>query len=74
MLLHSDRRADGVLLEALTMVRPEHDLVPKVVSQPGDWDYDADRNADYTYNPEDLYSDLYAVMNVERLERRCQSG
>ncbi len=31
VLLHSDRRVDGVLLEALVKVKPENDLIPKVV-------------------------------------------
>ncbi|MCU0661318.1 MAG: MG2 domain-containing protein [Myxococcota bacterium] len=31
VLLHSDRRADGVLLEALVDVQPKSDLIPKVV-------------------------------------------
>jgi uncharacterized protein YfaS (alpha-2-macroglobulin family) len=31
LLLHSDRRADGVLLEALMVDQPESDLVPKLV-------------------------------------------
>ncbi|HEX8119068.1 MAG TPA: hypothetical protein VF521_17455, partial [Pyrinomonadaceae bacterium] len=30
LLLHSDRRADGVILEALIRDRPESDLIPKV--------------------------------------------
>lgn len=32
VLLHSDRRVDGVLLEALIEVDPETDLIPKVVN------------------------------------------
>ncbi|GMV42008.1 MAG: hypothetical protein AMXMBFR64_37240 [Myxococcales bacterium] len=31
VLLHSDRRADGILLEALIGARPDSDLIPKVV-------------------------------------------
>lgn len=31
VLLHSDRRADAVLLEALVTVEPRHDLIPKLV-------------------------------------------
>ena len=31
VLMHSNRRSDGVILEALTRVRPENDLIPKVV-------------------------------------------
>lgn len=31
LLMHSDRRTDGVLLEALIRVDPEDDLIPKVV-------------------------------------------
>jgi len=31
VLLHSDRRVDGVLLEALVKVKPENELIPKVV-------------------------------------------
>jgi hypothetical protein len=31
VLLHSDRRADGVILEALIQVEPASDLIPKVV-------------------------------------------
>jgi uncharacterized protein YfaS (alpha-2-macroglobulin family) len=31
VLLHSDRRADGVILEALIQVDPKSDLIPKVV-------------------------------------------
>jgi hypothetical protein len=30
-ILHSDRRADGVILEALIGIRPESDLIPKLV-------------------------------------------
>ncbi|HET9532994.1 MAG TPA: DUF6049 family protein, partial [Blastocatellia bacterium] len=31
LLLHSDRRADGVILEALIVDEPKNDLIPKVV-------------------------------------------
>lgn len=31
VLLHSSRRTDAVLLEALIAVRPDHDLIPKLV-------------------------------------------
>lgn len=31
VLMHSNRRSDGVILEALTRVRPDNDLIPKVV-------------------------------------------
>ena len=31
LLLHSNRRTDGVILEALIEVRPESDLIPKIV-------------------------------------------
>ena len=31
LLLASDRRTDGVLLEALIAARPDHDLIPKIV-------------------------------------------
>ena len=31
LLLHSDRRADGILLEALIGDQPESDLIPKLV-------------------------------------------
>jgi uncharacterized protein YfaS (alpha-2-macroglobulin family) len=31
VLLHSDRRADGVMLDALMELRPEHDLIEKLV-------------------------------------------
>ena len=31
VLLHSDRRVDGVLLEALVKIRPENELIPKLV-------------------------------------------
>ncbi len=31
LLLHSDRRADGVLLEAMIVDQPESDLIPKLV-------------------------------------------
>ncbi len=31
VLLHSSRRVDAILLESLIEVRPEHDLIPKVV-------------------------------------------
>ncbi len=31
VLMHSNRRSDGVILEALTQVRPNNDLIPKVV-------------------------------------------
>jgi uncharacterized protein YfaS (alpha-2-macroglobulin family) len=31
LLLHSDRRADAIILESLIAVRPEHPLIPKLV-------------------------------------------
>jgi uncharacterized protein YfaS (alpha-2-macroglobulin family) len=31
LLLHSDRRADAIILEALIAARPDHPLVPKIV-------------------------------------------
>ena len=31
VILHSSRRADAVVIDALTEVRPNHDLIPKVV-------------------------------------------
>jgi ABC-type sugar transport system permease subunit/ABC-type glycerol-3-phosphate transport system substrate-binding protein len=43
------------------------DHVPLVMSRPGDWDYDPDRNDGFVYDPDDPYSDLFVVMNNERL-------
>lgn len=43
------------------------DLVECVAARPGDWNYDPARNENFTYNPDDLYNDLYVVLNQERL-------
>ncbi|MFC1735149.1 extracellular solute-binding protein [Candidatus Hydrogenedentota bacterium] len=40
--------------------------IPLVMSRPGDWDYDADRNKGFTYDANDPLSDLMVVMNGER--------
>ena len=50
------------------------DLVPLVVSKPGDWDYDPEQNAGYHYNPSNLYSDLLVTMNNERIINAILDG
>jgi len=50
------------------------DLVPVVISKPGDWDYDPDRNEGYEYDPDDPYSDLYVAFNRERLLKAIEDN
>lgn len=49
-------------------------LVPLVLSQPGDWDYDPKRNAGFRLNLEDPYNDAYVVVNNERLLAAVRDG
>ncbi len=42
-------------------------FVPMVLSQPGDWDYNARTNAGFRLNLKDPYNDAYVVVNGERL-------
>jgi len=49
-------------------------LVPLVLSRPGDWDYDARRNARFRLNLNDPYNDAYVVTNSERLLAAIQKG
>jgi ABC-type glycerol-3-phosphate transport system substrate-binding protein len=49
-------------------------LVPMFLSQPGDWDYDAKKNAGFKLNLNDPYNDAYVVVNGERLLQAVQSG
>lgn len=50
------------------------DLMPLVAAQPGDWNYDPERNAGFHYTPHDLYSDLYVVISSERLLNAVRTG
>ena len=43
------------------------DAVPLVMSQPGDWDYDARKNRGFRLNQADPYNDSRVVINPERL-------
>jgi ABC-type glycerol-3-phosphate transport system substrate-binding protein len=43
------------------------DFVPEILARPGDWDYDAGRNADFRLNLQDPYNDAMVVTNSERL-------
>jgi ABC-type glycerol-3-phosphate transport system substrate-binding protein len=49
-------------------------LVPLVMSQPGDWDYDAKKNAGFKLNLNDPYNDAYVVTNNERLLLAVRDG
>jgi len=48
--------------------------VPILQSRPGDWDYDPKKNADYKYDPNDPYSDMMVVLNVERTLNAILNG
>ena len=43
------------------------DAVPQVMSQPGDWDYDARKNGGFHLDQNDPYNDSTVVVNPERL-------
>ncbi len=49
-------------------------LVPLVLSQPGDWDYDARKNGGFKLNLSDPYNDAYVVTNGERLLAAVRDG
>ncbi len=49
-------------------------LVPLVLSRPGDWDYDAKRNAGFRLNLKDPYNDAYVVTNGERILKAVKDG
>ena len=49
-------------------------FVPLIMSRPGDWDYESERNASYHYDPANPYSDLRVVTNKERLFNAILSG
>ena len=48
--------------------------VVDTMSQPGDWDYDPARNADFHYDPNDLYADMMVTINDERLLNAIRDG
>ncbi|NKB67731.1 MAG: extracellular solute-binding protein [Candidatus Latescibacteria bacterium] len=49
-------------------------LVPLLMARPGDWDYQAGRNKNYSYQPTDLYSDMLVVLNREREFQAISDG
>jgi len=49
-------------------------LVPMVLSQPGDWDYDPARNRAFRLNLQDPYNDAYVVTNGERILAAVRDG
>lgn len=49
-------------------------LVPTVLSQPGDWDYSAKKNAGFRLDLRDPYNDAYVVTNGERILRAVRDG
>jgi ABC-type glycerol-3-phosphate transport system substrate-binding protein len=49
-------------------------LVPLVLSQPGDWDYDARKNGGFRLNLRDPYNDAYVVTNGERILAAVRDG
>lgn len=49
-------------------------LVPFVISQPGDWDYDRARNGRFRLNLKDPYNDAYIVVNNERIVMAVRDG
>ncbi len=50
------------------------DRVPLVLSQPGDWDYDARRNAHFRLNLTDPYNDATVVVSPERFLAAMRDG
>jgi len=49
-------------------------LLPEIVSRPGDWDYEPSRNANYKYDPTNVYADLLVVYNKERMFNAILDG
>jgi len=49
-------------------------LLPEIVSRPGDWDYDPSLNAGYQYDPTNVFNDLLVVYNKERLLNAVRDG
>lgn len=49
-------------------------LVPRLLSRPGDWDYDASRNARFRLDLRDPYNDALVVVNTERLLDAVRAG
>lgn len=41
-------------------------LVPDIMSRPGDWDYKPERNANWTYDPTNVNNDMRVTINTER--------
>ena len=50
------------------------DRVPLIMARPGDWDYEASRNAGYVYDPTGPFSDLFVVKSTERLFNAILDG
>lgn len=48
--------------------------LPDIMAQPGDWNYEEDRNGNYVYDGDDLYADLLVVPNTERLIQAVLDG
>jgi ABC-type glycerol-3-phosphate transport system substrate-binding protein len=49
-------------------------LVPMLLSQPGDWDYNPRRNRGFRLNLKDPYNDAYVVVNSERILNAIVEG
>jgi ABC-type glycerol-3-phosphate transport system substrate-binding protein len=49
-------------------------LVPLVLSRPGDWDYDARKNAGFRLDLRDPYNDAYVITNGERVLAAVRDG
>ncbi|MBI4028362.1 MAG: extracellular solute-binding protein [Verrucomicrobia bacterium] len=52
----------------------QRDQIPMLAAQPGDWDYDASRNAGFRYNGADLYGDLMVRVSKERFFKAIRDG
>ena len=50
------------------------DYVVDTMSRPGDWDYDPARNANFHYDPNNLYADMMVTINDERLLNAIRDG
>jgi ABC-type glycerol-3-phosphate transport system substrate-binding protein len=49
-------------------------LIGQIASRPGDWDYDARKNAHFRLNLKDPYNDALVAVNTERVVKAIQEG
>ncbi len=50
------------------------ELLPSIMPQPGDWDYDPDRDGTFVQDLSNPYDDMLVGVNQERTHRAILSG